>query len=418
MRARFLVVSLALVVGLVLALLLPGCVRFDGVVDFRADVLEGKKPLTVQFTLLAQGCIDSCVWSFGDDTFSRERNPVHTYEQGGSYTVVVTVVPCRGEPASARKDDYIQVSSGSGWGAAPPTMWCYYGDDEGHRISRSELVPPFEGQNSGQNEVLGQTIGVPHDFVLIGPTLFWTDQAAQKILATDVAPGGSDDVSTVFTCEAVPFGLAVDGESAQIYWAEDDPGSDFSPPTNYRIMRANVASGAGAERVLLWFAPIRDLDFDAVDRDLYYAGYHAMIEMMSVAPQKYGDYIIARMSVDDESGNIIVSEYGEIAEIAVGESDRKIYWYNSHLDAIRRANLNGSGTETVVSDLPSVADLAIDEKNHRIVWVSYIDGVAIIASAALDGSDIRYRLRNATTAKYTAIAIGPKPAWSSSDVGD
>jgi hypothetical protein len=306
----------------------------------------------------------------------------------------------------------------SGWGAAPPTMWCYYGDNERHRIWRSELVPPFEGQNSGQNEVLGQTIGVPHDFVLVGSTLFWTDQAAKKILATDVAPGASDEVLPVVTCEAVPFGLAVDVESAQIYWAEDDPGSDLWPPVNYRIMRANVASGAGAERVLLWFAPIRDLDFDAVDRDLYYAGYHSMIEMMSVAPQKYGDYIIARMSVDGTSNDIIVSENGEITDIAVGESDRKIYWYNSQLDAIRRANLNGSGTETVVSDLPSVADLAIDEQDHRIVWVSYIDGAAIIASAALDGSDIRYRLRNAMTAQYTAIAIGPKPAWSSTDLSD
>lgn len=98
-----------------------------------------------------------------------------------------------------------------------------------------------------------------------------------------------------------------------------------------------------------------------------------------------------------------------------------MYWYNSRTEAIKRANLDGSGVETIVSDVVyvvSLDDLAIDEQNRRIVWVSYVDGVARILSAALDGSDIRYRLTKAGTAQYTAIAIGIKPPWSPADLSD
>jgi PKD repeat protein len=431
MTARRFIALLALVVGLSSALLLPGCVHFDGAVDFEADVLEGKKPLTIQFTLLAQGCVDSCLWSFGDDTFSRDRNPAHTYEQAGDYTVIVTVFPCRGEPVSARKDDYITVTSG--FGSAPPRMWCYYGDNERNRIWRSELVPPFEGQNSGGNEVLSQAIGVPHDFALVGRWLFWTDQAARKIFATDVTPGGSDEVLTVVTCADVPYGLVVDPASLDVYWSEDDPdiencGWCDDPPYIFRIMRVGFDGSTGhANTAPEWcgksISPIEDLAFDGVDRVLYHASYRVPAYEMGVSgtsavPQKYSQYCIDTVQVDGGSDSFFYFEDGPITELAVDQVGRKLYWFNAAANAIRRVSIGEYSAETVLSDVPGVADLAIDEQNRRIVWVSHVDGIAIIGSAALDGSDVRYRLRNAMTAQYTAIAIGPRPPWSPDDLAD
>jgi PKD repeat protein len=416
MTKRRLLVSLALAVALSLTFLLPGCMRFAGVVDFEADVLTGRKPLTVQFAPLVQGCIDKYVWSFGDGTLSTERTPSHTYEQAGSYTVILTVTPSGGEPVSARKDDYITVTSG--FGSAPTRMWCYYGDDERGRIWRSELVPPFEGQNSGGNEVLSHTIGVPHDFALRGSMLFWTDQAAKKIFAADVTPGRPDNVTTVVTCGAAPRGLAIDPLSLNVYWAEDDPGSDTFPPTNYRIMRANANDGTGSEEFLFWFAPIEDLAFDGVEDDLYFVAYHAPIEIIMTAPQEIGDYIIARKGVDGSAHVIIVSESGQITDIAIDQVGRKVYWFSAYTDEIKRANLDGSGVETILSDVPGVGDLAVDEQDRRIVWVSYVNGSAKLMSAELDGSDVRWRLMNTMTPHYTAIVIGPKPAWSPAALPD
>ena len=410
MKTRRLVVLLAVTAVLCLAFLLPGCMRFDGAVDFRADVLTGKKPLPVQFALLVQGCVDTCLWSFGDGTFSRDRNPVHIYEQAGSYTVILTVTPCRGDPVSVRKDDYVTVTSG--FGSLPTRMWCYRGDSETHRIWRSELVPPFEGQNSGGNEVLNHTIGVPHDFALLTTMLFWTDQDAETIFAADVAPGQPDNVIMVVGCGDAPVGLAIDPESPKLYWTENDPDDDW------RIMRADIDSGV-TEEFMPWSARIRDVAFDPVERDLYFSSYYSSsLPRPQAVAQGTDHYVIVRQGVDEGSSETVVSESQEITEIAVHRDGRKLYWYSSGAEKIKRANLDGTDSETIISNVPGVGDLAVDEQDWRIVWVSYVDGIAKLMSAALDGSDVRWRLMNTQTAYYTAIAIGPRPAWISADLSD
>ena len=59
------------------------------------------------------------------------------------------------------------------------------------------------------------------------------------------------------------------------------------------------------------------------------------------------------------------------------------------------------------------------EGGHQaIVRTCHGNGAARIVSAALDGSDVRYRLGNAMTARYIAIVIDPKPARGPADVSD
>ncbi|MCC4769941.1 PKD domain-containing protein [Methanosarcina sp. DH2] len=56
--------------------------------DFGANVTTGPYPLTVQFmdnSIYAE----SVEWDFGDGSGSNERNPVHTYEEHGLYTVTL-----------------------------------------------------------------------------------------------------------------------------------------------------------------------------------------------------------------------------------------------------------------------------------------------------------------------------------------
>lgn len=141
-------------------------------------------------------------------------------------------------------------------------------------------------------------------------------------------------------------------------------------------------------------------------------------------PQEEGPFSILSIGVDGGSAATIVNEWGAvITAIAIDQVDRKVYWYSEGDDVIfvakiKRANLDGTDIETIVSDVPGVGDLAVDEQDRRIVWVSYVDGIAKLMSAALDGSDVRSRLMNTQTAKYTAIAIGPRPALVSADLSD
>jgi len=82
--------------------------------DFIANVTSGNEPLTVVFTDSSENfdSITSWNWTFGDGATSNLRNPMHTYEQDGIYTVSLTVVGVKdGETVedTETKVGYIQV---------------------------------------------------------------------------------------------------------------------------------------------------------------------------------------------------------------------------------------------------------------------------------------------------------------------
>jgi PKD repeat protein len=60
--------------------------------DFSASPVTGTAPLTVAFTNQSTGAYDTCTWDFGDGGTSNDcDDPNYTYENGGSYTVTLTV---------------------------------------------------------------------------------------------------------------------------------------------------------------------------------------------------------------------------------------------------------------------------------------------------------------------------------------
>ncbi len=61
--------------------------------NFEADLTTGIETLEVQFTDLSEEGINPITewyWEFGDGTTSTDQNPIHTYNQPGSYTVYMT----------------------------------------------------------------------------------------------------------------------------------------------------------------------------------------------------------------------------------------------------------------------------------------------------------------------------------------
>jgi PKD repeat protein len=95
------------------------------IADFTAapqSALAGETPVT--FTDLSvpgedNAAIVSWLWDFGDGTTSGDRNPVHVYQQGGSYDVTLTVTAASSWSDTAIKPHYVHVTvAGQDMGSA------------------------------------------------------------------------------------------------------------------------------------------------------------------------------------------------------------------------------------------------------------------------------------------------------------
>lgn len=78
-----------------LIIVLPGDIDpLPPVADFTSDITSGLEPLTVEFydnSSAGNGSLTGWLWSFGDGSTSALRNPIHTYQDPGLYTVRLIV---------------------------------------------------------------------------------------------------------------------------------------------------------------------------------------------------------------------------------------------------------------------------------------------------------------------------------------
>jgi PKD repeat protein len=78
------------------------------VAGFTANRTSGASPLTVQFTDTSTGGSTSWDWTFGNDGGSHEQNPVHVFQNPGTYSVKLVVSNNAGNSTEV-KDGYIMV---------------------------------------------------------------------------------------------------------------------------------------------------------------------------------------------------------------------------------------------------------------------------------------------------------------------
>lgn len=78
--------------------------------QFKAFPRRGAPALTVKFQSLSDGDIIRYLWDFGDGSQSIDKNPSHTYQSEGFYTVKLTVITSTGSQGIATKSNYVKVS--------------------------------------------------------------------------------------------------------------------------------------------------------------------------------------------------------------------------------------------------------------------------------------------------------------------
>jgi len=76
---------------------------------FSATPTAGKAPMEVQFTDASTGDITAWAWNFGDGGTSSEKNPKHTFQSNGDFTISLTVTGASGSTGTETKTNYIRV---------------------------------------------------------------------------------------------------------------------------------------------------------------------------------------------------------------------------------------------------------------------------------------------------------------------
>lgn len=85
----------------------------EPVADFEGDPVTGAAPLSVEFTDLSTNGPTEWLWDFGDGDTSTDQNPIHEYQDPGTYTVELNVSNLEGVDDEV-KVDYVTV------GETPP----------------------------------------------------------------------------------------------------------------------------------------------------------------------------------------------------------------------------------------------------------------------------------------------------------
>jgi PKD repeat protein len=80
---------------------------------FRAHRIDGPPPLQVRFQNFSTGPLVRYLWDFGDGTTSVEKNPIHTYQTEGVYSIQLNVITSLGAQGITYKKNYIAVSEDS-----------------------------------------------------------------------------------------------------------------------------------------------------------------------------------------------------------------------------------------------------------------------------------------------------------------
>lgn len=89
-------------------------------------------------------------------------------------------------------------------------------------------------------------------------------------------------------------------------------------------------------------------------------------------------------------------------EIALDQTNGKMYWNNQFEHIIMSANLDGTGQQVILSGLDEPTDIAIDGNSGKIYWTDW-DGTIHVAN--LDGSEAKTLLNNTSELSYGNIRL-------------
>jgi len=148
---------------------------------FTPDKTSGDVPLQVQFTNQSKGQIISYEWDFGDSQSSTEANPIHTFTDAGTYTVILTVIGPGGQETAQAT---ITVTKPPDAPTAAFTQDKTSGD--------TPLAIQFTDQSQGQITSYAWSFGDGATSTDQSPSHTFTTAGSYNVRLTVSGPGGSN----------------------------------------------------------------------------------------------------------------------------------------------------------------------------------------------------------------------------------
>jgi YVTN family beta-propeller protein len=153
---------------------------------FSASQTSGSMPLTVSFTDQSMGSPAAWRWAFGDGSGSKEKNPVHTYNRSGQYTVTLTASNANGSNALT-KSRYIAVSSVlngpvANFSASPVT-------------GKAPLTVSFTDQSTGAPDSWKWAFGDGNSSIEKNPVYTYNKKGLYSVTLTASNENGSDSLT-------------------------------------------------------------------------------------------------------------------------------------------------------------------------------------------------------------------------------
>ncbi|RMG80449.1 MAG: PKD domain-containing protein, partial [Chloroflexi bacterium] len=167
------------------------------VASFTVDKASGEAPLTVQFTDTSTGQISSRQWNFGDGSvIDTSQNPTHTFNNKGTYNVILTVSGPGGNSTFIR-----QITVEDPAIAAPVAAFT-----ANPTSGETPLTVQFTNQSTGQiNQYLWDFNGDGlTDSTDESPVYEYTSAGTYEAKLTVLGDGGQDNATTTITVTNPP----------------------------------------------------------------------------------------------------------------------------------------------------------------------------------------------------------------------
>ncbi|HPG37899.1 MAG TPA: PKD domain-containing protein [bacterium] len=175
------------------------------VADFSAFPVSGIMPLTVQFSSLSTGFIQTWLWSFGDGVFSNQQNPLYTYNNPGNYSVNLSVVGPGGSD-QLNKESYISV-------LYPPPAAEFTAEPTSGVIP---LTVQFTNFSTGQISSYLWKFGDGDSSVTPNPTHTYTIAGSYSVSLYISGPGGNDSITKESLITVMPLAPHADFTAAPV----------------------------------------------------------------------------------------------------------------------------------------------------------------------------------------------------------